>query len=536
MAQIRQAVLILLLAGLLGDTVARQAPKFFPDDPIPAMPPPMPVGKPVRQNIDPVFDFLIHSKGSNPRTPVPAGGVNTLGEVPDNEWFINRHGTRRLSREALQRGSSSVEAPAVPFTIVSGKSDGIMPGFVMEDAKRRRYFVKADPMDYAELATSAEVIVSKVLYAVGYNTPKNEVVDLKLSDIRLSNKAKITLSGQRPREMTWHDVQQIFSQMPRRADGSFRIVASLALKGEVLGPFQYVGTRDDDPNDIIPHQNRRDLRGLYVFSAWLNNTDPKAGNTLDTIVEENGIRFIRHHLIDFGSALGSDGDVPKDARFGHEFMVPTLGDVLKQILSLGLVPSEWERTRFPKLPAVGNFESQSFDPDTWKPDYPNPAFLSRQPDDDFWAAKQVMSFTDDDIRAIVETARFSDHRSKEYMIATLAERRNKIGRTFFSKILPLDHFRVDNEKLLFDDLAVRYAFHPPRRYEMRWYRFDNISQKRDPIAGNESTRLPDEAFEASSGSYFSASIKADEVQLKPVSVYLRKDGSSFKVIGVDRNW
>src|SRR5262245_60958456 len=98
MAQIRQAVLILVLAGLLGESIARQASKFFPDDPIPAMPPPMPVGKPVRQNIDPVFDFLIHSKASNPRTPVPAGGVNTLGEVPDNEWFINRHGTQRLSR------------------------------------------------------------------------------------------------------------------------------------------------------------------------------------------------------------------------------------------------------------------------------------------------------------------------------------------------------------------------------------------------------------------------------------------------------
>jgi hypothetical protein len=83
---------------------------------------------------------------------------------------------------------------------------------------------------------------------------------------------------------------------------------------------------------------------------------------------------------------------------------------------------------------------------------------------------------------------------------------------------------------------VRYAFHPPRRYEMRWYRFDNISQKRDPIPGKESNGLPDAALEAPSGSYFAASIKADAVHLKPVSVYLRKEGSGFKVVGVDRSW
>src|SRR5262249_1198992 len=155
---------------------------------------------------------------------------------------------------------------------------------------------------------------------------------------------------------------------------------------------------------------------LYVFAAWLNHTDAKANNTLDTIVEDEGSRFVRHYLIDFGSALGSDGINPKDARLGHEFMIATPIEAARQIFTLGLAPKDWERVEFPMFKGVGNFESLSFQPDHWTPDYPNPAFLSRFPDDDFWAAKQVMAFTVDDIRAIVETGQYSDPRSAEYMI------------------------------------------------------------------------------------------------------------------------
>ncbi|NIW47138.1 MAG: hypothetical protein GWN30_21030, partial [Gammaproteobacteria bacterium] len=58
------------------------------------------------------------------------------------------------------------------------------------------------------------------------------------------------------------------------------------------------GIRDDDLNDVIPHQHRRELRGLRVVAAWLNHFDTKANNTLDVYVEDG---YVRHYLIDFGS-------------------------------------------------------------------------------------------------------------------------------------------------------------------------------------------------------------------------------------------
>src|ERR1044071_6355275 len=113
MAQIRQYLLILSLFGVLTEGADAQYPKFLRDDPIAAMQTPMPVGKPVRRHINGVFAFLNQSRSWHPRPATPAGGVNTLGEVPDSEWFTNRHGFHRLSRAQLQQGPNA-DAPPVP--------------------------------------------------------------------------------------------------------------------------------------------------------------------------------------------------------------------------------------------------------------------------------------------------------------------------------------------------------------------------------------------------------------------------------------
>ena len=55
----------------------------------------------------------------------------------------------------------------------------------------------------------------------------------------------------------------------------------------------------------MPHEHRRELRALKVFGAWTNLVDMKAGNTLDTLVTENGQRVVRHYLQDVGSTFGT---------------------------------------------------------------------------------------------------------------------------------------------------------------------------------------------------------------------------------------
>jgi hypothetical protein len=404
----------------------------------------------------------------------------------------------------------------------------------MEDAKGRTFFVKVDPKSNPEMATGADVIVSRFLHAIGYNVPENYILHTRLSEMRVSAKAEITMGNGRSRKMTGSDFQQIEKAIPHYSDGSVRIMASLKVEGESVGPFDYEGMRRDDPNDLTLHENRRDLRALYVFFAWLNNTDARAGNTYDAIVHEGGVSFIKHYLIDFGSSLGSDGDGPKDARIGHEFMIAKPRDALRSIVTLGFAPRRWERIDYPNLPSVGRFSAGAFDPDRWASDYPNPAFLSRQPQDDFWAAERVMSFSSDDIRAMVETGQFTDPAATEYLTSTLVERRDMIGRTFFAKVLPVDNFRVENNELKFDDLAFQHELSTAQQFEVRWFEFDNMTGQRTLISPTPSARLPLEVQKAAPGSYYSALIDSPSDRRKSVTVTLRRTPTGYRIVGCSR--
>ena len=80
-------------------------------------------------------------------------------------------------------------------------------------------------------------------------------------------------------------------------------------------------------------------------------------------------------------------------------------------------------------------------------------FENRLPDDTYWAAKQVMAFSDEDLQALVSTGQYSDPEAAAWIVRSLAGRRDRIGEAYFSQVLPLDNFRVENDELAVDDLA-----------------------------------------------------------------------------------
>src|SRR4029079_10466170 len=128
------------------------------------------------------------------------------------------------------------------------------------------------------------------------------------------------------------------------------------------------------------------------------------------------------------------------------------------LAGLGLYTPAWMRATFPGLPSVGRFECATLEPEKWMPVYDIAPFANRLPDDTFWAARIVMSFSDDDIRAVVRTAHYSDPAAERWVADSLIERRNRIARTYFERVLPLDDITVRDGALTFTDLAVRSGY------------------------------------------------------------------------------
>ncbi len=392
--------------------------------------------------------------------PRQALNVDRYGGVPDSSWFTNRNALHPLSLEEIARGPDRGIGPdpAETWIITRAKLEGVTPGFHIKDSSGERYVVKFDPLGYSELATGAEVVCTKIFYAAGYNVPENYVAYFDPSLLALGKDVEFIDDKGLRRFMTEEDLEALLDKVEKFPDGRIRVLASKYLDGKNLGGFKYLGTRKDDPNDIVPHEHRRELRGLYVLIAWLKHFDTKAGNNMDVYVSEDGRRFVKHYLIDFGSALGSDAIAPQSRHKGREFDVDTKS-LIGNMLSFGLYVKSWEKLGDVEYPSVGRFNADDFDPGDSRPNYPNPAFENCTNLDGYWGAKLVMSFTDAQLEAIVKQGQYSNPEAEAYLLRTLKKRRDKTGRYWFSRVNPLDKFRIIRNsdgalELDFEDLGV----------------------------------------------------------------------------------
>jgi hypothetical protein len=393
--------------------------------------------------------------------PAEAANVSSLDEAPDSTWFTNRHARTPLSPADIARGAPPAKAPAAdgPLVILSGKSLGMTPGFVMRDQNGDRFVVKFDPARYPEVATGAELVCSRIVWALGWNVPDNQLFLFRPERLEIADGA--TAKDEHNRKVSF--TRELLERQLRNAyhlpDGRVRALASRLIVGEPKGSPRLVGTRADDPNDTVPHEDRRDFRGLRVVAAFLNYTDARRGNFFDTFVRDDPEKHgspghLLHYVLDFSSALGSGNDDWKDPKRGNEYLFD-LAKVVPRLLTLGYLSPAWSRLPLTH-PALGYFESSLFDPDEWKTSYSNLAFDRATVRDRFWGAKLVASLTDADLRAAVHAGHWSDPRAEELLFAILAERKRRIARAYFdsTRIDPADRFEVHGDELGFTDLAA----------------------------------------------------------------------------------
>ncbi len=351
-------------------------------------------------------------------------------DVVSSAWWERRVGYRRITPEDLALGPTSAEnAPATsgPLEIKSVKTDGVTPGFTMKDANGHTYIVKPGLM---HLTSAAGVIGNRLMWGMGCHVPEDYVTEFDFSRLVVDEDATIEELGvERP--LTIEDLRTLLERTEPIEGERYLAFASLYLPGVPKGPFFFEGRRDDDPNDYFDHQHRRELRALWVFSSWINNTDMREGNTLDVYVNPG---YLRHYLIDFGATMGSSSTRPKHRKDETERPID-LYRFIGRIATLDLYKQPWEDHPVEPLgPALGFMHGEGFDPDSWKSSWTNPAFQDMTDADSYWAAKILAAFTDEQIRGAVGAGGFSDHRSVDTLTALLRLRRDRIVEYYYERV------------------------------------------------------------------------------------------------------
>ncbi|AKF04387.1 hypothetical protein [Sandaracinus amylolyticus] len=406
-----------------------------------------------------------------------AMNVNALDEVPDSSWFTNRIGRDAMSREDLARGAcSEVEAPPPPWVVIRSKPDGSGPGLVVRASDGRTYLFKVD-LSQPERATAADAIASRIFHAAGYFVPCNRVIHFAAEDFTLAPDART--SGSSPRPLVRADVDAILARAGAAPNGRRRGSLSAYIDGTPLGGWRFAGLRDDDPNDVVPHEHRREVRGMYVLSAWLNHIDSRAENNMDSWIEtEPGRGYVRHYVLDTGDSFGIVWPVDDalSRRFGHSHYldIQHLGE---DFVSLGLAQRAYtESPDRPEHPTFGFYTERDFVPDQWRNGYPNPGFERRTERDLAWMTRIVARLGEAELALLVEQGAWSDPALGTELLRILLARRARILERWLTRLSPLAWPVAAREggdvEICLDDLAVSSGLRDAdgRRYEARVYR------------------------------------------------------------------
>jgi hypothetical protein len=406
-----------------------------------------------------------------------AVNVNSLDEVPDSAWFTNRLGVHPMTTADIMNGACSPSVMLDPdasadgtWVIDKGKTDGSSPGFRVNIPGKGKFLFKGEPPTQPERPSAASVIGAAVYDAVGFNTSCEQIVYFRPSLLKLAPGllVKGNFGGMEPFDQK--KVDKILGDAPHRGN-LVRMQASAWLPGYLLGPFSYTGTRSDDPNDVIPHDDRRELRGGRLLAAWIDHFDAREQTTTESWIAESGggkgkpdasPGHVVHYYLDTSDCLGSEWDWEEiSRRLGYSY-VADWGDIAQDFFTLGIPTRPWDTVRRePGHEIFGFFNVKEFEADQWKNEYPNAAFSRMTERDGAWMARILSRFTPEMVEVLGRMAKMSNPSNTAYLTSVLEGRLDKILERYLTRLSPLAGVALDDtQRLCAEDLAETRGLRP----------------------------------------------------------------------------
>jgi hypothetical protein len=298
----------------------KQQRRFFPDDPIWREPMTQDVKNAVRYEPDLAYQTIenLFWRPGDKVLGQRAKNVNTVDEVPDGPYFVNRAGRIPLTPAIVARGANTSDGPAPgKWTVVSAKSDGVTPGFTIRDSANQLWFIKFDPAGWRGMATGSEIVAAKLFWAVGYHTAEYHIAQLVPSNLIISKDTRITPPGEMARGMNQGDITWLLSRADRDPRRVMRVILSKGTPGRPVGRIRVSRHSRRRPQRCRPTRASAELRGYFVFAAWLNHVDAKGINSLSSLITENGRSFIRNLPAGFRIGARQRGGGSPSRRLGR---------------------------------------------------------------------------------------------------------------------------------------------------------------------------------------------------------------------------
>ncbi len=321
------------------------------------------------------------------------------------------------------------------------------------------------------------------------------------------------------------------------------------MEGEGLGGWHFWDVRDDDPNDVVAHQDRRDVRGMWTLSAWLNHIDTRSENNLDEWIPTGpGRGYIRHYVLDVSDAFGVvfAGNAVLSQTFGNSYYLD-FQHMIEDFFTLGLLDRPYhvdEEDLGIAANVLGYYDIERFDPNGWRNGYPNPAFDRATERDKAWMARIIARFDREDVEAAIRSGQFSRALYSGELARIVMGRRYLLLERYLTRLSPLSEPTTNGNLLCLTDLAVVGGIRDPeeRRYTARAYRgWPAVDQ--GPLAmaaagDHACTELPSAPSTAGQPTYWVIDLVAatpGRETTAPARVHLYQVGPAhYDVVGLER--
>lgn len=388
-----------------------------------------PIPKPeVRVFISELYDADIYVrrelvKAMEPRRIPEARDVNTLDEVPASSWYHH---------DGHLRSYAPKGPPVAPWTVRLGEASpsGRDDAVVIEDARGVPYELIEDPMGHEGMTTGTMAIASRLVHALGYRTPEVHVVQ--------------NHEGKRVAAMQWP-------------------------VGTDLGPTPIASTREDDPNDRIPHVDRRSLRSLRVLAAWLQIGRLRPRMLRDAYLGEDGKGHVQHFIVGLDGALGVDHFKAAEA-FARD---PDRedGNFFFRVFTLGLSPKPPGILPTTPFRSVGLL-AEHVDPGRYPMGPPFEPHDRVQSADRYWMAKHIAAMPPSTIDAALAAGKLSTT-ATSWLRERLEQRRAEVVAwgldvTSPCEVASLRKLSRGRTAVVLHDLGIEDGFVPPVERTYRW--------------------------------------------------------------------